>query len=61
MTSKERVIAAITFKNLDRIPIDVWAVPASFKRYGKKLEQLFGKHPIDFVHPNWPTKWDPEN
>ena len=61
MTSKERVIAAITFNGPDRIPIDVWQVPASFKRYSKDLERLFEKYPIDFVHPNWPTKWDPEN
>ncbi len=61
MTSKERVIAAITFKGPDRIPIDIWPVPASFKNHGKNLEELFEKYPIDFVHPNWPTKWDPEN
>ena len=60
MTSKERVIAAIRFKGPDRIPIDIWPVPASFKRHGKSLEELFEKYPIDFVHPNWPAKWDPE-
>jgi len=61
MTSKERVIASITFKGPDRTATDVWPVPASFKRHGRKLEELFEKHPIDFVHPNWPTRWDPEN
>ena len=61
MTSRERVIAAITFKTPDRIPVDIWPVPASFKRHGEDLEALFGEYPIDFVHPNWLTKWDPEN
>ncbi|MBI4283403.1 MAG: hypothetical protein HY663_02905 [Chloroflexi bacterium] len=60
MTSKERVISTIKFKGPDRIPVDLWPVPASFKRHGKNLEKLFEKHPIDFVHPNWVTKWEPE-
>ncbi len=61
MTSRERVIAAIRFEVPDRIPIDLWPVPASYKRHGKNQEELLEKHPIDFVHPNWLTKWDPEN
>ena len=60
MTSKERVIAAIKFKSPDRIPIDIWPVPASFKRHGKNLERLLGKYPIDFIHPNWVIGWNPE-
>lgn len=60
MTSRERVIAAITFRTPDRIPMDIWPVPASFKRHGKALESLFERWPIDFVHPNWPSRWDPE-
>lgn len=58
MTSRERVIATITFKGSDRIPIDVWPVSASFIRYGKIVKELFEKHPIDFVNPNYPTKWE---
>lgn len=61
MTSKERVIAAIKFKGPDRIPVDIWPVPAAFKRYGKKLEELFEKYPLDFIHTNWPVRWDPAN
>ena len=60
MTSKERVIATINFKGPDRIPIDLWPVPAVYLRYGKKMEELLRSYPIDFVHPNWPTAWDPE-
>lgn len=61
MNSKERVIAALKFKQPDRIPVDIWSVPAAFKIHGKNLEKLFEKYPIDFIHPNWPTKWDPAN
>lgn len=61
MTSRERVIAAIKFEGPDRIPVDLWSVPASFKRHGKNQEELLEKYPIDFVHPNWPAKWDPDN
>ena len=59
MTSKERVIATLQFKGPDRIPIDIWPVPAVFKRYGRKLEDLFKKYPLDFIHPNWLMRWDP--
>lgn len=61
MTSRERVQAAITFDEPDRVPLDVWPVPASFKRHGERLAALFEEHPIDFVHPNWIMKWDPES
>ena len=60
MTSKERVIAAITFNNPDRIPIDVWPVPAVYLRYGAKVDELFEKYPLDFAKPKWdPSKLDP--
>lgn len=61
MTSRERVIATIRFEGPDRIPTDLWTVPAAFKRHGRSLEELLERHPVDFVHPNWPTKWDPES
>ena len=31
MTSKERVIAAITFSGPDQVPVDVWPAPAPFE------------------------------
>ena len=48
MTFRERVIATITFQTPDRIPVDLWCVPAVYKRYGKQMEKLLAAHPIDF-------------
>jgi uroporphyrinogen decarboxylase len=60
MTSKERVIRAITFKNPDRIPIDVWPVPAAYMRHGTKVDEMFEHHPLDFARPRWnPAALDP--
>jgi len=60
MTSKERVIAAITFGRPDRIPTDVWCVPSVYLRYGSKVDDLIEKYPIDFARPKWDrSKMDP--
>ena len=45
--SKERVIKTVQFDNPDRIPIDLWIIPATFKHYGKQLEDLLSKYPTD--------------
>ena len=60
MTSRERVIAAIRFGQPDRIPVDLQVLPAAYMRYGKKIEELFKKYPIDFAYPKWnPEEMDP--
>ncbi len=56
MTSRERVTAAIKFKGPDRIPVDLWTLPAVYLKHGKRVDELLEKHPIDFVH----SKWNPE-
>lgn len=58
MTSRERVIAAIEFKRHDRVPVDLWTVPAALLRHGDSVEELMRKHPIDFHYPMWLTRWD---
>lgn len=40
MDSRERVIRALEFKGVDRIPADVWILPAARLEYGDKLEKL---------------------
>ena len=60
MTSRERVIAAIRFRGPDRIPVDLWTVDAVYLRYGRKVDELLKKHPIDFGHSQWNfEKMDP--
>ncbi|MBI2844274.1 MAG: hypothetical protein HYX78_12810 [Armatimonadetes bacterium] len=59
MNSRERVIRTITFQNPDRIPTDLWIVPAAFLTHDSKIEGLLEKYPIDFDRPGWITRWDP--
>lgn len=49
MTSKERVLATLEFRTPDRIPKDVWVLPAARIEYGERLEQLFAEHELDIV------------
>ncbi|MCG8499964.1 MAG: hypothetical protein MJB12_06100 [Firmicutes bacterium] len=49
MTSKERVIKTIKFQSPDRIPVDLWVLPAGYIEHGEKLEKLVYDRGIDFV------------
>lgn len=48
MTSRERVIRAIEFRNPDRVPIHWWHLPGAMKRHGDKLKKLYQEYPSDF-------------
>lgn len=54
MTSKERVLAALEFKKPDRIPKDVWVLPAAKIEYGERLDQFFAEHELDIASINGP-------
>jgi len=60
MTARERVIAAITFNNPDRIPVDLWTVPAVHFRHGRNVTKILKSHPIDFDHDLLLIAMDPE-
>lgn len=49
MNSKERVLATLEFRNPDRIPKDLWVLPAAKNRYGKDLEELVEKSNLDIA------------
>jgi uroporphyrinogen decarboxylase len=49
MTGKERVLRTIEFRNPDKIPVDLWLLPAAKLQYGKRLEQLLEKHERDIA------------
>ena len=49
MTSKERVIKTINFQNPDRIPVDLWVLPAAQYQYGDELQKLIDARDIDFA------------
>ncbi|AEE96534.1 uroporphyrinogen decarboxylase family protein [Mahella australiensis] len=49
MDSKERVIRTLKFKNPDKIPVDLWTLPATYLKYGKAFEDMLSRHERDIV------------
>lgn len=54
MDGKERVIRTITFDHPDRIPVDLWVLPAAKERYGPTLDGLLDQYETDIVSLNGP-------
>jgi uroporphyrinogen decarboxylase len=44
MTGRERVLKTLAFDNPDRVPLDVWVLPACRMQYGGALEALLQKY-----------------
>jgi len=55
MNSRERVIATLQFKNPDRVPLDMWIHRATQLKYGKELDNLLERYPLDIVRMFGPT------
>ncbi len=55
MSSRDRVIAAIRFKQPDRVPLDMWIHRATQLKYGKHLDALLERYPLDIVRLFGPT------
>ena len=51
MKEKERVIATLAFKNPDRIPRDLWALPYVLLFQKEKLAKILKDFPIDIENP----------
>ena len=51
MNSRERVRRAVTFKDPDRTPVDLWYLPGVILRHGNAFWDLLEKYPVDFVKP----------
>lgn len=49
MDSRERVIRTLDFNSPDRLPVDIWTLPGTKLKHGKKLDDLYEKYPIDFA------------
>jgi len=62
MTGKERVLRTLNFEAPDRVPVDLWILPACRMRYGEELEKLLESHPRDIQSVVGPceTGADPE-
>ena len=55
VNSRERVAAALRFENPDLLPVDMWIHRATQLKYGRDLDALLEKHPLDIVRLFGPT------
>ncbi|NPV53924.1 MAG: methyltransferase [Firmicutes bacterium] len=53
MTSRERVIAALHFQPVDRVPRDLWTLPGVKMFRSGELAEVTSKFPLDFVEPRY--------
>jgi uroporphyrinogen decarboxylase len=56
MTSKERVIRTLKFEKPDKIPVNLWCLPAARLKYGEALEKIVAESDLDIV---WAPFVDP--
>jgi uroporphyrinogen decarboxylase len=49
MTSKERVIRTLKFEHPDKIPVNLWCLPAAKLKYGETLEKIISESEIDII------------
>ena len=49
MTSKERVIRTLKHDHPDRVPIDLWSLPATQAGYESELPRLLERYPLDIA------------
>jgi len=49
MDGRERVIRTLEFENPDRIPVDLWTLPATHLKYGKRLDEIMDRNERDIV------------
>ncbi|HEY5586079.1 MAG TPA: uroporphyrinogen decarboxylase family protein [Ruminiclostridium sp.] len=54
MNSRERVIRTLEFNNPDKIPIDLWILPAARSKYGKVLEDILDIYERDIISIDGP-------
>lgn len=53
MTSRERVQRTLTFQSPDRIPRDLWALPAVEMTQPEDLEEVIRRFPLDIAKPSF--------
>ena len=44
MTGRERVLNTLAFRGSDRIPLDIWVLPAARLAHGKAFEELQARY-----------------
>ncbi len=58
MTSRERVRRTLRFEKPDRVPRDLWLIPAVEMFRLPELNALTGRFPLDFAFPNGCRAWN---
>lgn len=54
MTGRERVLRTLEFNHPDRIPMDLWVLPAAKMHYGDQLNELLGQYETDILSLSGP-------
>ncbi|HJB27770.1 MAG TPA: hypothetical protein IAA06_03125 [Candidatus Blautia faecavium] len=49
MDGRERILRTLAFEGPDKIPVDLWILPAARMEYGERLEKLLDEHERDIV------------
>jgi len=49
MTSKELVIKTLRFQHPERVPVNLWCLPAAKLKYGDALEEIIAESEIDII------------
>ena len=47
MTARERIVKCLTFSSPDRVPRDLWTLPAVLLFQGEEYDALLGEYPVD--------------
>ena len=53
MTSKERVLRTLTFNHPDQLPVDCWALPEIYIKYGQGLKDIIDRYSADIHRVAW--------
>lgn len=54
MTGRERVLRTLEFNQPDRLPVDLWLLPAARMEHGEKLEELLRANETDITQISGP-------
>ena len=60
MNSRERVYRTLEMRNPDRPPREMWLLPWAQSRYGKEIEEIQKRFPVDFAGTPDPLKEYPK-
>jgi len=57
MTGRERVTSCLKFEKVDRVPRDLWTLPAVILFQHEEYERMVEKYPLDIARPQLSPGW----